>query len=409
VSDRNTFVEPTHGRTRGVRGCDSFSCFGSGLWRTVAWHGSFVVSLSTSPEALPNPPATTPKTYELTWDAPPECGSADSIARRVAALLSVPLDGNGTMLVRGVIQYEGDGYALSLGTVFEGRAQERTFESADCASLAETTAVVIALALEPMLGSSLDEGPRAVGAEATVPAPSTMPNPPERREATRPPLSSQPLSSPPPLDADGNLVSASAATGTGGSVTHVGTTFEPSLRLQAGVEYGALDAFTAVLGVGFGLGWPHVALVVDARYWIPRATVEDGVGGLYQMAAAAVSLCGRFEVRAFEVPVCGGIEAGVVVGRSRGVSPSRTIAGPWFGPMVGVGVLRRYGRVAWSIAVDVTGRAYGTRFSIGESRVLTPFPVSIRVLVGLDVRLGSRRKIVRSPEKNRGQVDTAGR
>jgi len=76
----------------------------------------------------------------------------------------------------------------------------------------------------------------------------------------------------------------------------------------------------------------------------------------------------------------------VVRARTRGSLPDKVEHGPWLGALASVGVARAWGPVGVWSAVEGLGRVVGSRFNIGKDEVLVQFPVSVRALVGIEVR-----------------------
>jgi hypothetical protein len=101
----------------------------------------------------------------LAWRAPQGCPSADAV--RGAALRGVTQGGTrATLDADARVERVGDRWRVTLRTRRDGVAGERRFEAASCTSLADATAVVIALALVPP--EAAPEAPPARAAEAST-------------------------------------------------------------------------------------------------------------------------------------------------------------------------------------------------------------------------------------------------
>ena len=82
-----------------------------------------------------------PAEYSLDWEAPPQCPSAEEIEAQVGALTDDQLDGEGTMLVRGVVRHDEDAgpYRLELTTTLGEREALRELEASECADLGQAS------------------------------------------------------------------------------------------------------------------------------------------------------------------------------------------------------------------------------------------------------------------------------
>jgi hypothetical protein len=91
-----------------------------------------------------------PLPLELTWNAPTGCPDAQFVIHRVEQLVRGPLAATSVVLVNARIEHASDGQvhlALTLRT--DGVEETRALEGASCSALAEASAVVIALAIDP--------------------------------------------------------------------------------------------------------------------------------------------------------------------------------------------------------------------------------------------------------------------
>ncbi|MFY0534181.1 hypothetical protein [Nannocystis pusilla] len=168
------------------------------------------------------------------------------------------------------------------------------------------------------------------------------------------------------------------------------------MRVQGGSEYGALPGMTGAVGLAAGLLWRRARLEVQGVWLAPR-TADRAQGELRaSLAAAAIQGCARLGRGRVEVPVCGGLELGGMRGGARGVPDARTTTGLWLAVVAGAGVAVRLG-ARWSLtgALQLAGAIVGPDFQVRDPgpavRLFAPAPVTGRLLVGVEVRLGDPR------------------
>lgn len=89
------------------------------------------------------------RALHLTWDAPNPCPGAAAVRSDVRRLVG-PLDGELPMLVAEAhVSYRNNRWQLTLSTNVDGTAGERELEGTSCEAVAESAAVLLALALNP--------------------------------------------------------------------------------------------------------------------------------------------------------------------------------------------------------------------------------------------------------------------
>ncbi len=325
-----------------------------------------------------------PGDYVLQWEAPAECPTADEVRALVREHHGPTVPGAAAAEVDARIVAEESGYALTLTTRFGGDTHVREMHASACVDLAEGTAIVIAVALEE--GVEIAMAQAEPEAEAPIVPPAVVdPLPDPTRESVTTPL---PLA--PSIRARSRVRRPEAA-----------------LRIAGGGEIGALGVITGAVQLGVGVVWPRARADVHGIYLAPRARIDDTTGSraTFQGGAVGARGCWVPPVRAVEIPVCGGFEAGTIrVGAPFALQPVRHT--PWAGPLVGVAVLRAFGPVRLVLAVDATVRVVGSRFRIDGRFTFDQLPVSVRWLLGLEFRLGSRKTHTRA--KTPATADTTG-
>ena len=356
------------------------------LFAALAWQGP-----------ASDPTAPDPADYELRWQAPPECPDAASIAERVDRLLPGEGTGVGTMTVSASVSAESGGYRLWLATDFLGSHDTREVTADNCPELGETTALLIAMALEPMRAEALpapSESVTFVESQAAIPPPPAPievvearprkePAPEVRSpepEPSEPPLSpqepvpeevrnrqpepSEPPLSPQELSRRGMLV---ARIGLGGSI-------------------GALPRVGGASLIAIGVAGPSIRFEAHGVYEWPQVNEADAGTTSLQLGAVGARACARLWLKWVEFPTCGGIEAGALRADARGSTPT-TLHGPWLAPLVSTGVSRRWRRVGFWASVTTLVRVLGTRILISGAPTSQPERVSARLLAGVSIFL----------------------
>lgn len=329
-------------------------------------HGLFVTVLAApaaeSSPALPPPPFAAH--YTLAWEAPPACPDASIIAAQVDALLDPDAQGEGVVAVRGQVRATHDGFHLALETEFRGRVDRRELTASQCDALAEATSLVIAGAMQPATAAtattpsdpSTDEAAHAPGS-ATIPVSATTPvstvTPPTADRLPRRPGRQRPIA---------------------------------LVRAAAMLEAGALPGLSGGPHVAIGIAWPRWRLELHGAYLAPRRlTLGDG-GARLMAGVVGLRGCRVVRVRApLELPLCAGVEGGVVRAATFGAIERRLRNEPQVGPLVSTGLARRWGRVGLWVAAEAVGRALGAAFTFAGTERFRQAPVSARLLAGVEI------------------------
>ena len=312
-----------------------------------------------------------PASYELEWNAPASCPAAETIRERIAALVPEPEGGEGVMYVNAVVEATPDGFALALDTEFLGSRSSRRVEAQRCEDLGESTALVVAIALQPGL-----EG------EALVPVPEPAEPPPEPVERTEEPSVA-------PDDAKTPVSHSREPPRWRPRSRAVPSDLIARIALLA--EFGSMPRVGGGNALAFGVLWPRLRVEISGMYLWPRRfdDPEGDSAGLYQLGAVGARACLRVFAKPTEFPLCAGVDAGVLRVDSRGIAP-RTIHDAWVAPLIGAGVALRRERVGfWSMAeLGITAR--GSRIFVFGDPVWRTSPVSVRLLAGLEIYFAMR-------------------
>jgi hypothetical protein len=230
-------------------------------------------------------------TLTLSWQAPAGCPSRGQVSGEIARLLGgeirVPKGGD----IKAVaVVARGQTWSLAIETELAGRPGQRSIEAASCQDLADATALIIALMIDP----------NAVAAHTTQPRP-----------APAPPLAQ---SDPAPQKAR--------------RVSYL-------VGIHAAGSYGTLPSVDAGLGGGVGLAGRRwrvelrgtYGLRRDQRVTAPSPAPPDSYGR-FNFAAAALAGCLNLGRENLAVGPCADAELGMLSAKGFGVSegfPAQTL------------------------------------------------------------------------------------
>ncbi len=365
-----------------------------GAWPTIGVVTATLcgVAPATSVRAAPAP---APGGVEFVWDAPAQgCPQEPEVVAELERLLEGPVDApqRGRLAAIARIRREADGrWDLRLWTVTPDDTRQRSMQGDDCHVLADAAALLAAMAIDPDVlartttsEAAADTADRAqdfvddpTDAPA-APAPAPDPETPEP-EAPEPetPRPNGPMVEPTPEPEPG----------------------QPSrpwiigVRTQVGVSFGDLPAVGPIARLGLAWQRERLRLEVDGHYAFVRRARFSGspeLGADLRLAAGAIRGCGVIEpARApLEIPVCGGLEAGAMLGRGVGFITVSDGTVPWLAldlaPSL-VWTARPW--LALSLTVEPWVALVRGRMQVDDGTLLwRPFPVGIRVFGGVEAR-----------------------
>ncbi len=255
-------------------------------------------------------------TVRMQWIAPASCPSEMEVVGRTEAWLERSASERSGIGVRGVVLPDPGGLRLELRIDTPDGVIEQGATSLDCGSLAEATALQVAMAIDPeavaaeieaRAEADLAEVDRLIEELAAADEPNTSDEP------TAPPTSPR-WTTPGPRGAawiegsvgGGRVPRLDGRIGGGGSL------LLPLVRIDLGVVYTARQrqAHPALAGVG-----------LDVWQW-----------------GAVARGCARPRLGPVELPVCGGGELGVTAGRGQGVAQVRIARTAWLAGLASAGV-----------------------------------------------------------------------
>lgn len=261
--------------------------------------------------------------------------------------------------------------------------EPRTLVADDCETALDAAAFVIVVAAGRDV-SSVPVEPDAAPTPEPEPVPEPSPIPlPEVETTTR--------------------SSTSTATMPRDTMRASSVTTNPSRRpsvggfvgVAAGVDVGALPRATGWFAGHAGIVGKHWRAGVQGGGRLTTQTVADldpQAGGRFSLWTVGAHGCGVPTRGVIEVPLCAGLEAGVLRTRGFGFDGARTLRRPWIAALVGPSVLWRvHPRLAVGLGVDLGVPLRRTRAEIENLEVLhTVGPVYARALLRMEVRVGAR-------------------
>ncbi|PRQ03253.1 hypothetical protein ENSA5_17720 [Enhygromyxa salina] len=371
----------------------------AGLLATLIWLG---------PPTLPDAPArdqaerADAKDLALSWSGPSECLGADARARVIERLgvlapeLSIAA-ARGSALVKVRARVEpapASGWSVGLEIDGPQGPETRTFVAESCAVAIDATALVLAVAVDPVeIAARIDW--RAKG---SLPAPKPKPGPkpePEPEPEPKPKPKPKPKPEPEPEPEPPSSTETSSALlvnlpSSSEDVEPVSLRARVGLALVGGGGYGPVQGGSAALGL-------RVA-VLGARWrwalrgiWLPPVQPTLGERGRARVDGFMIATggCGVPHAGPVEFPLCGAVEGGAV--RAVALEPIQNpqlATQPYLGLALGPGLAwAPIERLALGIGVEATIPLVSGGFALDDQPVLDNAPVGVRALAGVELRL----------------------
>ncbi len=351
--------------------------------------------------------AAPPLPLTLQYEAPPECPLVQSVVERTYALMHYRATGSVTAAAR--ITRDSNGYRLELQV--EGGKQNVV--SGSCESLAQTLAVILALAVDMQAQESTQREagrhadaniPSAKGATAgedaapmnTYVAPEAPPSREQTPAAVAAPTANVGIAGQPPerlvpvravtpsnypLDADRVTVKSTH----GNEPSHRNA--ELHLATQFLTEYGMLRGLAEGPSLGLWLDLDQLSLTASARWLIPQWKPMPGSaqarGGTISFLGGELGPClALSKARLFHA--CVGVEAGDMMGKGLGVTNTQLGHGLWLAGTSAVAWRPKLwsklsADVRLGMAIPVKRPAFGFD---GYAWRFEPYPWSIRLSSG---------------------------
>lgn len=337
-----------------------------------------------------------PLPLRVDWTAGPSCPDAEALRVELVRLLHRELrfDPNARARVLGVIRPHAGGFELVLSVSAGGVHERRTLWTERCEELRTAAALVVAVALEPWAAGE---------------TPPLVPEPegePAAREAA-PPAPGAPAVKPTELDPRGVPAPPATLDHDDASLAHASAGPPPSPPVRGRGRVGLLVhgglgiAQHAMVAGGLGgalayLGRGWRVELTGIHWWPTRIDVAGGASVRPRTTAGGLRGCWVPRRGRWELPICGGLEAGAMRASATGPGiTSTTSTGPWLGVLAGAGAAwRATGWLAVRAGADLTVAAWRPAFHLEQGSkvvpVLTPPPAGLRVLAGVELRFPPR-------------------
>jgi hypothetical protein len=261
----------------------------------------------------------------------------------------------------------------------DGRAH-RQFEARSCDALADATALIIAVTLDPIAVSDSLAG-RTAAAHEPAPEPT--------REATAAPVPEPaPMLEPEPDDEPSTLGVSSSDAGDGEPAewrarVHVG------LSLHGGGGYGPTAGPHGSVGGRVGLLGDRWRVDVAGRWSTPRREALASATGSFDAWAIEARGCWVPIAGPVELPLCPGFELGSV--RGRGLTPTQnptTSSFLWLAPSLSQGLAwAPVPRFAIGLELGLLVPITRGRFAVGGSEIEQLSVFGVRGLVSVELRI----------------------
>lgn len=255
----------------------------------------------------------------LRWHAPPECPTGAQVAERIAALRSSK-NPQSRLTVEATVGRSAGGFRLALVVQSEKGVAHRELSDGDCAALADTAALLVAVASDSLEPAESEAAGPAQDA-ATEPSPPADAGEPAAREA-------------------------------GGSAEQAAWSLELGLGFQ--VDYGLIPRGPAPqVGLGVQLRRAPFRFGVDAGFMWPSESRNDAYPDARLRLWAAMGrgrVCLDWGLGPFALGPCAMVEVGSLWSEVRGIDEPHPGRSLWF---AGGGTLELRADLAPRLAVSI--------------------------------------------------------
>jgi len=305
---------------------------------------------------------------ELSWDAPASCPDRATVETRVEKLVG---GAKSDVVAEARVTTTKDGYHLTLVTTRGGVRGERALDDASCDALAESAALIVAMAIDPAAALAADETPPQPTPTPLLAAPTPNELPPPSSEIVVAPPVDEPVE-PAPTRRKPALVPRFLASVGGDVVANV----FPGAALGASASVGVL--------------LDRVRLDVGGRYSPSRdyaLSAPAGASGEFELLVGTARGAWLWTVGAWELAPTLGLEAGRARGRGRGVSTSLEGRALWLAASVGALATLHAGSFGLTGELALLAPLTRPSFVIeGAGTVHTPAAVALRAGISAEFR-----------------------
>jgi hypothetical protein len=308
----------------------------------------------------------------VTWSAPPECPDEAYVRTAVQQLLGPDDPAAARVEAHARVERMADStWRVHLTTQRDGATGERVVDATSCRSLADATALIVALAIDPQRvaanrpsvaaaagsspsasasaapSSSSSSAPAPVSASATPlpPTPPPAPTPsPRSAPVASPALALAPTPEPPPAPLPTSRFSVFAAL-----AGDLGTLPRPAYGVTLGA---ALFPWPALRVEAYGSFWP-------SQHASSSSSSTPGAGGDFFLADGGARACWLPLHANLEIAACPGLEVGVLHGQGDDITHPSSADSVWF-------AFTGLGRLTWRVGPSLA-------FFLDLSLALPPF------------------------------------
>lgn len=343
----------------------------------------------------------------LEWNAPPECPDQAYVRAMVEQLLGTgPRPAVQVQARAEVTRGENGRWDLQLFTTREGTTGERAVQAPSCRSLADATALIVALTVDPARADrriAAGSAPSAPATASSTPTPTLSPTP-TPTPSPSPSPSSTPSSTPSPSPTPTSTTSPPKTRDRSASPTRRTRIAEAPSRPVRGAVFAALytdrgtlpnQAYGAMLAASFFFG--ALRLEGYAAYWPPLTEAVSGHtadGGRISLYAGGARGCFTFALGggAVDLAPCLGLELGDLHGAGFfGAQPQGTVDGLWMaGSAGGIATVHVGGPVRLVLgleaAIPLRRDQFVFRVNEVDQLVHQPFIIEGRAFVGPELR-----------------------
>jgi len=292
--------------------------------------------------------------FEFAWLAPEGCPLADEVRTEIDRLLGSPAHApaSGDLTVRASVEHDSL-WLVTLETTLAARNGHRTISATSCQGLANATALIVALMIDPDAVAAHSREPEAVRPTVTAPAEPAAPPPVPRSRTT----------------------SVLAGIGAAGNL---GVLPSPDLGISASL----------------GLAGPFWRVEVRAGYdprTVQSATMAEPAGafGRFRLYPGALLGCLVLKRAAWDLGLCLDFEFGAIHGQGFGPPSTSSKTKPWFGLGAGGVVAFRANRwLVFPAHLDAVVPLWRPRFTFdgAETPIFRSAVVGGRLTAGVEAQ-----------------------
>lgn len=273
---------------------------------------------------------------DLEWSAPAECPDEAAVEAKIDGYLGDVPASTTAVEAKGTVTRERDGWTMTLVTTVDGHRRTRVLTDPGCDGLAESAAVLVAIAVAPETVPPAPPVPVETDERAETPVALTDPDPQ---------ASARPTSSPGPIPESTGRPRARRLP------------LRASVRATGGVGLGWLPfgADVSLALAVFGRGFRAELFGTYAPRRLLRFDDLPEAGANVSAWSLGMRGCGVPELRSWlQLPICAGVEAGRVVGRPVGLLQERTGRPVWAAGALAAGLrFEVHERVALWVAPEL--------------------------------------------------------